>query len=869
MPFLAPVFAAVGAAVTSVAAWAAASPILAGIVQTAFGIAAKYALAALFPADKPQAQATQLETQYGEDIVRSVGMGIFGTNGHHIYRNAYGSGNRRIQDVYIVSHFRTKGLLRIRVDGEWRGIATVPDGENNYYDVLGIEGVIKVRLYNGSMSQAADPDLIDKANPSGRWTADHRGAGISYVIVYQKLDREKRTSPIKPFFEIDGAPLYDWRKDTSMGGSGPQRWNDQSTWGGDGDYNTAVQMYNLERGFYNGTELMVGKGTTAGRLPLSEWTTAANICDEIVVSTGQRRYRSSLIASSGARVTHESNMTPLLEACAGSWVDTVTGEYPLVGAPQALVATITDKDLMPGQPKRFTRYRPRAELINTVASTYSNPDAFYEPEAGATRIDAAAVTFDRERLASAITYDAVIHPRQVDSLADIAIRGARYQASAEICVKPKWLEVMKPGRWIRWNSAEHGDFTYQIVLVSLGPLGPDGARLIFLNLREIANGVFDPTAYITNPPVTIPVGDPVYLAEVQGFSASPVIVTGTSGTQYAGVQLNWLPIGDDITVTDVEIQYRPANEPLTIFNTSVTRDVTFKTIVEGITQDSDWEFRTRLRTSPQRTVAWSAWTLVHTLVVTSDVFPIDLDDFGDDVNDYLNFVGDEMREIIRQAQELATRVGDIELGAYSQRQTIRREISLSADNVTASYLEAITVAVGPNSSIAQQLVTLNAAVGTNSSSITQLAQVVATNEQTSANAIIALTSSLATTNSNVTGVANNVNEISADATFRAQTVAAPAGYTSRIALQARVGTSDTYKSAGIFLDVTTTLSRVAVIADQFVVASGTDLRNPFVFTAGVLTLNVLNAGTITAGLLRSPDSKMQIQLSNARILIAD
>lgn len=855
MPFLAPVFAAVGGAIASVSAWAAASPILAGIVQTAFGIAAKYALAALFPAEKPQSQASQLETQYGEDIVRSVGMGKYGTNGHHVYRNAYGTGNRRIQDVYIVSHFRTKKLLRIRIDGEWRGISETPDGENNYYDVLGIEGVVKVRLYNGLMSQTADPDLIDKANPTGRWTADHRGAGISYVIVYQKLDREQRTSPVKPFFEIDGAPLYDFRFDSTMGGSGPQRHNDQSTWGGIGDYNPVIQMYNLERGFYNGTELMVGKGVDAGRLPLSEWTIAANIADEINSTTGETRYRSSLIATSGMNVTHDSNLQPLLEACAGSWVENVMGEFPLVGAPQALVATITDGDLMPGQPKRFTRYRPRAELINTVASTYRNPDSFYEPEAGATRIDAAAVTFDRERLASAITYDAVIHPKQVDTLADIAIRGARYQVSAEICVKPKYLDVMKPGRWIRWNSEEHGDFTHQIVLVTLGPLGPDGARNIYLNLRQIANGVFDPTAYITNPPVVIPVGDPVYLAEVQGFTASPVIVTGTSGSQYAGVQLNWLPIGDDITVTDVEIQYRPANEPTTIFNTSVPRDVTLKTIVEGITQNSDWEFRTRLKTSPERTVAWSAWTLVHTLVVVSDVFPIDLDDFGDDVTDYLQFVGDNMREIIRQAQELATHVGDIEYGAYSQRQDIRRELSVSVGNVTASYLEAITVAVGPDSAIAQQLVALNASVGVNTANITNLTQVVVDNQTSTANSISSLTST--------------INGVSANTTFRAQTVAAPAGYSARIALQARVDTADSYKSAGIFLDVTTTLSRVAVIADQFVVASGADLRNPFVFTAGVLTLNVLNAGTITAGLLRSPDSKMQIQLSNARILIAD
>src|SRR5690606_19177867 len=139
----------------------------------------------------------------------------------------------------------------------------------------GIDAQIWIKLYKGTMDQVADPGLIANANPAGRWTADHRGAGVAYAVVTNYLNREKLSQPWQAFFEIEGAPLYDWRKDSSIGGSGAHRWNDPSTW--EFSENTAVQAYNLERGFWNGTELMVGKGVSPARLPLAEWTLAANV----------------------------------------------------------------------------------------------------------------------------------------------------------------------------------------------------------------------------------------------------------------------------------------------------------------------------------------------------------------------------------------------------------------------------------------------------------------------------------------------------------------------------------------------------------------------------------------------------------------
>ncbi|MBB5700684.1 hypothetical protein FHS76_000527 [Ochrobactrum daejeonense] len=808
------------------AAWAAASPILAGIAQTAFGIALKYAVNALFP-PKTQSRASELETQYGANIPRSVILGTCATEGHHIYRNSYGSGGRLIQDVFVLSSFRITAVPRVRYNGQWRDL--VQQDADGYWLVPN-EGTsgddhdnVRVKFYYGTMDQQAEPTLINEARPAGRWTVNHRGAGVAYAIVFSELRKngDGLTSPAKILFEVVGAPLYDWRKDSTMGGSGSHRWDDQSTW----EYsdNPPVQIYNLERGFFNGTQRMVGKAVRAGRLPLAEYTQAANICDE-TMPDGSKRYRAHAIAKDGPGANHDANLTPILEAMCGSWVERVDGEFPIAGAPQAIVATVTDNDIKRGAPLRFSAKRKRTELINTVAASYISPDDFYETKDAATRIDADALAEDRETLASAIPYAAVTDVRQVDRLADIAIRGARYQASAEIVVHPKFLDTIKEGRWVRWNSSKYGDRTFQVLTRQLGGINTDGARDISIALQEISNGVFDPTAYETNPPNIIVVPPPQYLAEVQNFDVIPILVVADGQGELPGVRLLWDTI-DDISVVGVDIEYWPASDPSQVFTKFVTWDVTNVPIVEGLTSLTDWFVRTRLRVDNGRSVAWAAAVSFRTLDARGDQSPIDYEGLDTDLKSYLGWIGPQMREIIRQAQELATTTADNHNSNYADRQAIRRELSSSFGTARAQWQEDIFVATGPNSAIGQQLTRINAELWDNTgASVVQLLQAsvdgVKGDVAAQANAITALTST--------------VNDVSASATFRMGTYVAPGGWNSRIGMEVRGGTADSYKSAGLFLDVTSTQARIALMAEQIVFSNGSQYYKPFVIQNNVM-----------------------------------
>lgn len=484
--------------VTGIAAagsWLFGGSVLANIVLGGLAIAAQYALGLAKKVPKSEASAT--EVKYGENLTREVGLGIFGTMGHWVYRNAFDKGNHIVQDVYKLSDFRCLELLRVQMDGEWKSLSPNQQGdEGRIYGqrILGVKdgGQCFVRFYHGTLDQTADPSLIAYANPAGRWTSAHRGAGLCYAIVTTITDVDNLTSVPSLMFEVRGAPLHDPRKDSSLGGSGPHRWNDQSTW--EFSDNPAVMMWNLELGLFNGTEKIVGRGVAASRLPLSEWFTAMNICDE-TMPDGSKRYTAALIASSGDGVTHETNMTPLREACAGSWIEGVTGEYPLVGANQAIVATITDDDIAWEKSFQLSFSRTRTELVNTVAASYVSPDLFYETTSLTTRIDAVALAEDRERLASKVDYTAVTDPRVGDRLADIAIRASRYQANGSFTIHPKFLSL-QVGQWVQWVSARYGrTIRMQIHSKSLGAMGSDSVRDVSISWQEVGDGIFDPTAY--------------------------------------------------------------------------------------------------------------------------------------------------------------------------------------------------------------------------------------------------------------------------------------------------------------------------------------------------------------------------------------
>ncbi|WP_457662486.1 phage tail tip fiber protein [Sinorhizobium medicae] len=81
-------------------------------------------------------------------------------------------------------------------------------------------------------------------------------------------------------------------------------------------------------------------------------------------------------------------------------------------------------------------------------------------------------------------------------------------------------------------------------------------------------------------------------------------------------------------------------------------------------------------------------------------------------------------------------------------------------------------------------------------------------------------------------------------------LATPSGYAARYGIEARTGGAGTYRSASMYMDVpasTSAPTRIVFLADQLVIASGANLKNPFVFENGEARLNVAHIGTVYGG----------------------
>ncbi|WP_029620606.1 phage tail protein [Pseudorhizobium marinum] len=808
MPFISAITAAVFGAGT----------IAAGIASAAIGIGLNFVVGKLQASrakkDAKQAGGTQFDREYGENVSRKIACGYVGIAGHDVYVNTHGTSNKELQQVFALSDFPCDGLSRV-----WAGGNELPltlESDVGYAQVFlvpsGDYAGVRFTFYRGTQT-SADSALVTNANPSSRWSADHIGDGMCYVLATLTYDQERLNSFPEFFFEIRGARLYDPRKDTTAGGSGSHRWGDYSTY--EFSENPVVMDYNYRRGFSWNGDMFCGMGMATEDLPIANYATAANICDE--VEGGEARYRCSVLLD--CDVDHGDNIDALMQACGGMVIDSVDGSWPLIGTAQPIVATFTDDDLITDEPVRYQRRRSMADLVNSVGGTYPEPSNMWSPAGYDTQTNASQVALDRRTRDLAINFATVPSKRQANQLASIYYNENRYEATADIVLRPYFQDI-KVGDWVQWNSARYGDRVYIVQSRSISALTSDGPRNVSLSLQE-RDGAIYAGAGVVPPVIGVPNGEPVYLNELPDWTVAPVLSTGPDGRTYPAFRMSWSPF-DDVSVTGIEFRWWPKTEPTNIFYKSSPPDVTLSFIQEGIVSERIYVFQHRL-TAPGRVTGWSA-----------EVEETSLDGGNGDLEVYLANLNQEVKDVFAQIFQtlgdtrplLEQLLTNFQLDAVST-EVSRRRLEASFDRSTAYFEEQIAVAANELEAVAAQITEVYAAIDE--------------------------------------GFAQGRIE------FRA--AANQAGVDARFAVALRGSTGDAFKESGFFLELYTVAgiqkSRFAVLADQFVVTDGTNSTLPMIFEGGVLKLQIANIGTVTAGLLQSPTGKMVINLGSGFISISD
>lgn len=169
-------------------------------------------------------------------------------------------------------------------------------------------------------------------NGGAKWGPSRRLTGCAYVrLRYKTTGNSKKAEspfaggiPQRMTIVGDGAYVYDPRFDSTAGGSGLCRANDQSTWiwTESAGNNPALMLLTYMLGWKIEGKLAVGIGLPPRRIDMASFIAAANLCDEpVTLAAGgtEPRYRAAGIFSEADAPT--GVFETILAACAGTLRD--------------------------------------------------------------------------------------------------------------------------------------------------------------------------------------------------------------------------------------------------------------------------------------------------------------------------------------------------------------------------------------------------------------------------------------------------------------------------------------------------------------------------------------------------------------------
>ncbi|MDT8328601.1 MAG: phage tail protein [Roseovarius sp.] len=454
-------------------------------------------------------------TVSGEDQPESFIVGTrYATAGAQTYPTLSFNKNRWLVNRIELSDLPGCEVIRFAVDGEWVEIDPLAVDELGLGVTGKYAGKLFITYFDGSQTTAAQM-MLDKfgADPNYPYDASMINAGGCYAIVSARFDQELFPAQPAYRFELQGIPLYDPRADSSVGGSGAQRWADKTTWQPTG--NPFVIIYNILRGITLRDGSIWGGGVAAEDLPLANWFAAMNDCDEQVQIGGG--IGSRYLAGFEIKVDNEPGdvITEIAKAASGLITDVGGTWYARAGAPDLPVFNITDDVMLDFEPVGHNPHSGLEQTANALTVTYPDPSQIYEPRAAPIRTNAAWEAEDGQRLTREISLAAVPFPGRAQIIAKELHEDERRQ-SKHILALPRTMLSARPLQTVDFTSDHFGhdgkDFEISSVAVDLNTLN------LQMIIREVNPADFTPPTIIDTT-IATPVSAGPETLVVTGFAA--------------------------------------------------------------------------------------------------------------------------------------------------------------------------------------------------------------------------------------------------------------------------------------------------------------------------------------------------------------
>lgn len=836
------------------------SSLLKGILYVALSLGASLLQKALMRKPSLEVGGTNLDIQMGDDLPAGFPVGKCATGGKRKYINTWGkegnTHNAYLVDVIEFSSLPTRGQPTFWAGDQKLSVLTnEPHEDGRGFPVLEYrkdgKDYLWVKWHLGDQT-SADPYLVRVGGGERPWGSNFIGEGVSYAIFTCRYHDEIYTSGLPEWLIEPGSiPLYDPRKDSTVGGSGTQRYSDTSTW--QPSDNPMVIIYNIVRGvYYNNQWMYGGQNVGVHRWPLQNAFAAMNACDQIV--DGEKAYRAGCFID--VDIPPLDLIEDLLQGCNGRMAEVGGFFKATVGYGGAQVMSFDDSSVIITKGQSYQPFPTLDETYNGIAATYPEPvERWSVKDAPSRYMPDLEVLDGGRRLATDIEFPTVPFANQIQRLMLSMIQDYRRFRIHQFWLPPQ-AYALEPNDIVAYTSEKNGYVNKKFIVIDI-----EGHSSLcqLVTLREIDPADYDWSSSdkldtefgwvgaITQPPQVV----------VGWTVEASAIVDDDGESRRPAIKVSCAPDIDGVSHIHVQIRH-PELDQLVFDQDSIVYDEPYTWLFDaGIMADQPYDVRARYVSDLNDNQEWTDWYRIRTLNVLlgpKDIYPIDIGDLNKDVIALQEWTSNSLRYVQEELDRIGGWASEQEAGNFDERQVLRQEIHLTNASTVASFEHVIAVAVGPGSAIVTRIEDLEVRIENDIAQAVSLLQT----------QISEVDGVVTSQGEAITALSATVNNISADASFRMGVVAAPSGWTSRIAMQVQVGTEGNYVNGGLFIDADTSRSRIVLQADQLILTNGTDYEQPFALVDGEA---VMRAARISV--LRTAATGQRMEIRNNLLQVFD
>ena len=470
---------------------------------------------------------------------RKVVYGRTRVGGTIVYLESTGNDNKYLHLIVAVAGHEIDAFEKVYFDDKlvWDG-DTYQDGWDTY---------ARLNFHEGEDSQTADSDLVSE---SSHWTSSHRLRGVAYIYARLEYNQDRFSNGIPNITTVvRGKKVFDPRSSTTAFSSNPA---------------LCVRDFLLDDNY--------GLGVSTDELNAASINSAANLCEESVVTTSGFQDRYTLDGVVDTASTPKDNLEGMLTSCAGSLVYSGGEFFMFVSAYKTPTITL-DESIVTGSISVQTK-KSRRELFNAVKGIFSSEDDNYVLTDYPAIESSTYQTEDGDEIYLDVDLPYTTNPIRAERIAKLSLLRTRQQITATIPCNLSALRL-KAGDTVMISNTRFGWSSKVFEIINLRLSADDsGALGVELQVIETDSAVYDWTTgdeidFVAGQATTL--ASPTSVAAPSNVSLTQGSVVQSDNTTRPTLTATWT--NNDAFASEFEVKYGIVGETQ---QTLVTRNEFFE-----------------------------------------------------------------------------------------------------------------------------------------------------------------------------------------------------------------------------------------------------------------------------------------------------